>query len=91
MFDLLTSLFEYMNTHFSKIFDFLFWGVLIGYIGKRWVGDKLMEVFKRLSERTERTRAIWQHYMKRVDGHGHEAESVLDCPDEGCKTFRSYA
>lgn len=84
-------MFEWLTENFSKIFDFVFWGVLVGYVLKRYIGDKLMELFKHLSERTERTRAIWQHYMNQVDGHGHESESVLDCNDDGCKTFRSYA
>ncbi len=84
-------MFEYLFDNFSKIFDFLFWGVIVGYVLKRYIGDKLMKLFEDWSKKTDRTKAIWQHYMKRVDGHGHTAESVLDCHEDGCKTFRSYA
>lgn len=84
-------MFEFITDNFSKVFDFIFWGVLIGYVGKKWVGDKLMKLFEDWSKKTDRTKAIWSHYMKRVDGQGHESESVLDCGEDGCKTFRSYA
>ena len=77
--------------YIQKVLEFIVWGVLVGYILRKWVGDMLIKLGKKLAAKNERNMAIWQHYMNRVDGHGHDSNSVLDCHDGKCKVFTQYA
>lgn len=72
------------------IYNFLVIGVL-GYIAKRWIADKLVEKGKVWINKNERTIAIWRHYDSRAKHAGHDSESVLDCDDQRCIVFKSYA
>lgn len=81
---------QWLQTVGEFIYNFLVVGV-IGYIAKRWVADKLMEKGKIWINKNERNIAIWTHYNAKAAGHGHDTDSVLDCDDQRCIVFKSYA
>lgn len=68
-------------------YNWFFLGV-VGYIIKKWLADKIMKLWVNKSERTI---AIWQHYNQRAKGEGHDHVDVLDCHDQKCRVFTSYA
>lgn len=88
MFDFI---FSELPHYIAKAVEFIVWGVLVGYILRKWVGEMLIKLGKKLAAKNERNMAIWQHYMNRVDGRGHDHGSVLDCHEGKCKVFTQYA
>lgn len=78
---------ETLQNTWEFIYNFFFIGV-IGYLARKWIAEKIMKLWVNKSERTI---AIWTHYQSRIKGQGHESESVLDCHDQRCKVFTTYA
>lgn len=69
------------------LYNFFFIGV-IGYLARKWIAEKIMKLWVNKSERTI---AIWQHYLARVQGESHQHDDVLDCHDNRCRVFTTYA
>lgn len=69
--------------------EFLVYGVGIGYLGKRYIGDMILKEGRKILIKTERDSAIVNHYMKQAKGQGHEAATPLDCGQEKCQVFGS--
>lgn len=72
------------------LYQFFFIGVL-GYMAKKWIADKLMKKGKVWINKNERNIAIWAHYQARAGNKGHDTDSVLDCDDQRCMVFKTYA
>jgi len=65
---------------------FLVFGVGVGYLLKKWVGDQIVKHWNRWKSSTPRKMAIWEHYHQK-----HATEDVLDCDHERCTVFKTYA
>lgn len=78
---------EWLQNVWDFTYNFLVIGI-IGYLVRKWLAEKVMKLWVNKSERTI---AIWTHHMSRAKGEGHDHVDVLDCHDQRCKVFTSYA
>lgn len=66
---------------------FLVFGVGLGYIARKFVGEYLIRVGRRYMLKSERNLAIVAHYKHQSEGKGHSSASVLDCSEGKCQVF----
>lgn len=71
-------------------YNFFFIGV-IGYLLKKILADQLMKYGRQWIGKTDRNTAIWWHYQEQALGKGHDSDDVLDCEQERCRVFHTYA
>lgn len=71
-------------------YNFFFIGV-IGYLLKKTIADQIMKYGHMLITKTERNTAIWRHYNNQALGKGHDSKDVLDCDQDHCYIFHTYA
>lgn len=76
---------QWLANLLGPIYDFFVVGVL-GYLAKKWLADKLVKKWHEWKTQTPRNLAIWEHYST---GHAHD--DVLDCDQERCQVFKTYA
>lgn len=75
----------------AEVGKFLIFSVGVGYILRKWVGDQLLKLFNVWANKTERGIAISMHYKHQFDGEGHGSKDVLDCHQDRCRIFNTYA
>lgn len=80
-----------LQSLFMEIGKFLIFSVGVGYILRKWVGDQIIKFGKWWAAKNERNTAIWLHYQHQALYEGHQSESVLDCHQDKCRVFTTYA
>ena len=78
---------ENIMTHGKEMVDFVLYTLILGVIGRKLLADWLFNKARKLFDKSERSRAIWNHYQKAAQGKGHSSASVLDCGEEDCRIF----
>lgn len=63
------------------VFDFLIVGIIFKLIVGHWIAERIIKWF---TSKNERNLAIWQHFVNRSYGRGHESHYVLDCSEGKC-------